>query len=48
MVLYVEACESGSMFKNLLSKDMNGKLDKFWIFTNAVYKCDKDNMGKYC
>ena len=24
MVLYVEACESGSMFKNLLSKNING------------------------
>ena len=26
MVIYVEACESGSMFKNLLPEDINGKL----------------------
>ena len=48
MVLYVEACESGSMFKNLLSKDMNGNLNKFWIITNVDYRCDKDNIGEYC
>ena len=25
MVFYVEACESGSMFEDLLPKDINGK-----------------------
>ena len=25
MVFYVEACESGSMFENLLPQDINGK-----------------------
>jgi len=26
MVLYIEACESGSMFENILSENINGLL----------------------
>lgn len=32
MVFYVEACESGSMFDNLLPKDINGNKDCSIVF----------------
>ena len=33
MVLYIEACESGSMFQGLLPKDING------TWTRGACKC---------
>ena len=44
MVIYVEACESGSMFKNLLPEDINGKLHNRGfqgpVSPSAFIKCD--------
>ena len=32
LVMYIEACESGSMFENILSDDLDGKEIQTWFF----------------
>ena len=47
MVLYVEACESGSMFKNILSKNINGIFyPNFGSF--QIYFSDNNNSIPFC
>jgi len=46
MVLYVEACESGSMFKGLLSEDMNVYATTASNATTSSYACYFDKARK--
>lgn len=41
MVIYVEACESGSIFEGLLPEDLN-------IYVTTASKADESSWGTYC
>lgn len=41
MVIYIEACESGSMFENLLPEDMN-------IYATTAANAIESSWGYYC
>ena len=46
MVIYIEACESGSMFdRHKLPTNINGKKN---IFKNFYTKSNKQNVCKIC
>lgn len=41
MVVYIEACESGSMFENILEKDLN-------IYAVSAANSHESSWGSYC
>jgi len=41
MVLYIEACESGSMFENILANDIN-------VYAVTAANADESSWGTYC
>ena len=41
MVVYIEACESGSMFQNLLEKNLN-------IYAVTAANAKESSWGSYC
>ncbi len=41
MVIYIEACESGSMFENILEKNLN-------IYGVSAANSEESSWGAYC
>jgi len=41
MVIYIEACESGSMFENILENDLN-------IYAVSAANAHESSWGTYC